>query len=165
MVYPMAKIQTNSRNPTTLFVRLWQATSLRGQAIPSGSKVGIPRCRMHHGRTSAGVRRAVSQTARGVPALEMADAKSPAERDKAWQKWPHREGESADVVAVSLLRDPVTFRPGVILRMPKFNYREGDVEALANYFAAADNVPYPYVSVPDGSEAIWKRRTSPASKL
>jgi len=41
------------------------------------------------------------------------------------------------------LLDPYPIRPGVILRMPKFNMSSGDASAFVQYFAARDNAEYP----------------------
>ncbi|MCE9546294.1 MAG: c-type cytochrome [Planctomycetia bacterium] len=42
------------------------------------------------------------------------------------------------------LLNPTRIRPGVILRMPKFNMSSDDAAALVNYFAARDNADYPH---------------------
>ena len=36
-----------------------------------------------------------------------------------------------------------------VLRMPRFNMSDDEAQILANYFAAADGVPYPYQSLPE----------------
>ena len=43
------------------------------------------------------------------------------------------------------LLNPYPIRPAVVLRMPKFNMSSDEAAALANYFAAADDVQYPYL--------------------
>jgi hypothetical protein len=42
------------------------------------------------------------------------------------------------------LLDPYPIRPAVFLRMPKFNMSTAEASALANYFAAANDVEFPY---------------------
>jgi len=42
------------------------------------------------------------------------------------------------------LLDPYPIRPAVVLRMPKFNMSSEEATKLVNYFAAVDNVDYPY---------------------
>jgi len=44
----------------------------------------------------------------------------------------------------SFLLDPFPIRPGVVLRMPKFNMSPQEATALVNYFAARDSAAYPY---------------------
>ena len=41
------------------------------------------------------------------------------------------------------LLNPYPIRPGVLLRMPKFNLSRADAESLVQYFAARDNADYP----------------------
>lgn len=42
------------------------------------------------------------------------------------------------------LLEPYPIRPAVFLRMPKFNMSRDEASKLANYFAAVDDVAYPY---------------------
>ena len=51
---------------------------------------------------------------------------------KTQEKWLH-----------DFLLDPYSIRPGVILRMPKFNMSSEDSESLVQYFVARDNAEYP----------------------
>jgi cbb3-type cytochrome oxidase cytochrome c subunit len=44
----------------------------------------------------------------------------------------------------NFLLDPFPIRPGVVLRMPKFNMSPQEATMLVNYFAARDSAPYPY---------------------
>ncbi|MCB9927430.1 MAG: hypothetical protein H6822_35180, partial [Planctomycetaceae bacterium] len=44
------------------------------------------------------------------------------------------------------LLNPYPIRPAVVLRMPKFNMSPDEATKLVNYFAAVDNVEYPYNS-------------------
>ena len=46
------------------------------------------------------------------------------------------------------LLDPYPIRPAVVLRMPKFNMSHEESRTLVNYFAAIDNVDFPYEDVP-----------------
>ncbi len=66
------------------------------------------------------------------------------------------------------LLEPYTIRPATFLRMPKFNMSSAEATALANYFAAVDNVdfPYAYASSRDRSrlaalEADYAQRPAP----
>jgi hypothetical protein len=42
------------------------------------------------------------------------------------------------------LLDPYPIRPAVVLRMPRFNMSPAEATSLVNYFAARDDVDYPY---------------------
>ncbi len=42
------------------------------------------------------------------------------------------------------LLEPYKLRHETVLRMPRFNMSKSEAQTLANYFAAADGVPYPY---------------------
>ena len=56
------------------------------------------------------------------------------------------------------LLDPYLIRPAVVLRMPKFNMSTGEATALANYFAAVDNVELSVSVRPaHAARAIWLR--------
>jgi hypothetical protein len=44
----------------------------------------------------------------------------------------------------SFLLDPYPIRPAVFLRMPKFNMSPDDATKIVNYFAAKDNVDFPF---------------------
>lgn len=89
----------------------------------------------------------------------------------AWQMSPpplHLEGQKIQTPwAYRFLLEPEQIRYTTVLRMPKFNISGSEAAALANYFAAADGIPYPYDSVPaadptslDPTES--ERRVTPA---
>lgn len=46
------------------------------------------------------------------------------------------------------LKNPEQFRYTTVLRMPRFNMSDSEAQILANYFAAVDDVEYPYQSIP-----------------
>ena len=134
-----------------VYYRLWEATSVLGQVLPAGNRIQMKGSQVDGKQQPYGggfalwltgdlVRRSGENTA------------APGGWDKAWQKAPPpliREGEKVQTPWLyRFLRDPEKIRPGVVLRMPRFNYRAGDVEALADYFAAADGTPFPYIEVP-----------------
>ncbi|MGH7129314.1 MAG: hypothetical protein ACREIV_12150, partial [Planctomycetaceae bacterium] len=77
---------------------------------------------------------------------------SPAELYLAWQASPpplNMEGRKVQTPWLyQFLKDPYQIRHTTVLRMPKFNFDEGDVQALANYFAAKSGAAYPYQDVP-----------------
>lgn len=61
----------------------------------------------------------------------------------------YREGIKAQTAWLyAFLKDPNRIRFTTVLRMPRFNMSNDEAEKLANYFAAVDGAPYPYLDVP-----------------
>lgn len=135
------------------YVRLWEASSVKGQVIPAGAKVGIPSSQYTPASHTPPYGGKFAETLVDLLVSKAANPTAAGERDKAWQKAPPpliREGEKVQTQwLATFLLEPGTIRPATVLRMPKFNYREGDTQALAEYFAAADGQPYPYVAIPE----------------
>lgn len=77
---------------------------------------------------------------------------TPKESNTARHRLPpvlYREGYKAQTPWLyHFLRNPHPIRPMAVLRMPRFNMSAADARALANYFAAADGLPYPYQDIP-----------------
>lgn len=78
-------------------------------------------------------------------------AKALGKNVKGTEAWgwvpPPLVGEGAKVQTDWLhdfLLDPHMIRPEVVLRMPKFNMSSDEASTLVNYFAAKDEVSYPY---------------------
>jgi cbb3-type cytochrome oxidase cytochrome c subunit len=143
-------------------VQLWEATSIGNQHIPAGMVVLLPDDSQRPAQ--------FAPPTGGKFALELVEhlvrqspnPENPEERDKAWQKAPPpliREGEKVQTPWLyGFLKDPVEIRPGTLLRMPKFNFGQGHAEALADYFAAADGVAYPYAEVAERRESYLIER-------
>ncbi|MCA9077322.1 MAG: c-type cytochrome [Planctomycetaceae bacterium] len=70
----------------------------------------------------------------------------------AWQASPpplYLEGPKVQTPWLyRFLKNPEQLRFTTVLRMPKFNMNDEEAQSLANYFAAYDDVPYPYQSIP-----------------
>ena len=68
--------------------------------------------------------------------------------DEAWAWLPpplHNEGRKVQTAWLhDFLLDPYKIRPATVLRMPRFNMSSAEATALASYFAAVNNVEYPY---------------------
>lgn len=84
----------------------------------------------------------------GVTAREKQFGNPQAKGGEAWA-WvpPPLIGQGAKVQTDWLhdfLLNPFPIRPAVVLRMPKFNMSPAEATKLVNYFAAKDNVAYPY---------------------
>ncbi|QDU63101.1 Cytochrome c [Planctomycetes bacterium Pan216] len=145
-------------------IQLWEALSVLDQTVPAGVRVRV-------GSNALDAKGAVVEPpSSGTYAMALVDyfvkdaTQDVALRDKSWQKAPPpliREGEKVQTPWLyRFLRDPVTIRPSVALRMPRFNFRGGDVEALANYFAAADETPYPYIQIPERDSSYLAKMAS-----
>jgi len=72
--------------------------------------------------------------------------------NKAWQASPpplYKEGIKVQTPWLfRFLKNPEQLRYTTVLRMPRFNMSDQEAQTLANYFAAVDNVEYPYQSIP-----------------
>ena len=84
----------------------------------------------------------------GVTAREKQFGNPQAKGGEAWA-WvpPPLIGQGAKVQTDWLhdfLLNPYPIRPAVVLRMPKFNMSPVEATKIVNYFAAKDNVAYPY---------------------
>ncbi|HEV3340878.1 MAG TPA: hypothetical protein VG125_10995 [Pirellulales bacterium] len=62
-----------------------------------------------------------------------------------------REGQKVQTGWLhDFLLNPYRIRPAVVLRMPRFNLSSDEAEKLVHYFAAVDDVDYPYQYHPPG---------------
>ena len=70
------------------------------------------------------------------------------ERQNAWQMAPpplYKEGTKVQTSWLfNFLKNPGKIRHTTVLRMPRFNMSDAEAQALANYFAAVDDAPFPY---------------------
>lgn len=77
-------------------------------------------------------------------------------RAESWQKSPpplFKEGQKVQTDWLyRFLKDPDQIRYSTVLRMPRFNMSDEEALILANYFAAADKVEYPYQKQPQQLE-------------
>lgn len=78
----------------------------------------------------------------------LVDSKKAKETTLAWQMSPpplYKEGTKVQTPWLfSFLKNPGKIRHTTVLRMPRFNMSDDEAQSLANYFAAVDDVPYPY---------------------
>ncbi len=66
----------------------------------------------------------------------------------------HGEGRKVQTQWLhDFLLNPHPIRPAAVLRMPKFNMTSREAQQFAEYFAAKDNVPYPYEASPVKTES------------
>lgn len=77
-------------------------------------------------------------------------------RAESWQKSPpplFKEGQKVQTDWLyRFLKNPDQIRYSPVLRMPRFNMSDEEALILANYFAAADKVEYPYQKQPQQLE-------------
>jgi cbb3-type cytochrome oxidase cytochrome c subunit len=95
----------------------------------------------------------------------IAQARATGKQVKGTEAWgwvpPPLVGEGEKVQTDWLhdfLLDPHMIRPEVVLRMPKFNMSPDEASKLVNYFAAKDEVPYPYNFSPRRREDYLKEQ-------
>lgn len=79
-----------------------------------------------------------------------------------------REGEKVQPAWLhGFLRNPTQIRPRVVLRMPKFNFSDAEVQSLVDYFAAVDrlenpgsSVMNPYLAREQPGPSYWTERSA-----
>lgn len=85
------------------------------------------------------------------------EEKTRGNRPNAWQMSPpplFREGDKVQTDWLfRFLKDPEQLRHTTVLRMPRFNMSDEEARILANYFAAADDAPYPYQKILEAEPA------------
>lgn len=127
-------------------IQLWQPALIEGNVHTSGRTLGIPATAITERLPAFGGDLALYLLPR-VTALEKAENPN-ANATESWG-WvpPPLTGEGKKVEPDWLygyLLDPYPIRPAVFLRMPKFNMSSDEATKLVNYFAAKDNVDYPF---------------------
>ena len=135
----------------------WESTLINGQVYPAGLKaIKVPLDRIVAQYPTAAMLAENPAVFGGYLPKLIYSSVVAAERainpnvkpDEAWG-WlpPPLVGEGRKVQTEWLhgfLLDPHPIRPAAVLRMPKFNMSPAEATALVNYFAAIDNVNYPY---------------------
>ncbi|MGD9857106.1 MAG: c-type cytochrome, partial [Planctomycetaceae bacterium] len=133
---------------------LWETLQVGEKLLFPGSKMLVPAAKMIE-----------QQPARGgtfaqwlVPRLMTSQTQG--NRALAWQASPpplHDEGQKVQTPWLfRFLKNPHQIRYTPVLRMPRFNLSDDEAQSLANYFAAADRVPYPYQSIPQQQQPYLK---------
>jgi mono/diheme cytochrome c family protein len=127
---------------TELYLDIWEPASIAGKDFFVGDRLTMP---------IDAYKKNLSRGPVGGPFAELLVAHLVEKGDKfesAWAKVPPplvREGMKAQPMWVhQFLLDPSEIRPGVVLRMPRFNLTSKEAESLAAYFAAVDGEEYPY---------------------
>jgi hypothetical protein len=131
---------------TVHYFTLWEPEAINGQTWLKAEQIPVPEqwVKKHHPPVGGDFAHLLHPVA-----LEMERATNPAAKyEDAWG-WvpPPLVGEGEKVRSDWLHRfllDPYPIRPAAVLRMPKFNMSSEEASALVNYFAAVDNVRYPF---------------------
>ncbi|HEV3023138.1 MAG TPA: hypothetical protein VGX76_11755, partial [Pirellulales bacterium] len=121
---------------------LWEPVAIDGKVWTVASDVPVPVDRLRKVRPPHG-----GEFARYVQPVALKLGK-PSKEAEAWGYVPPplvREGTKVQTGWLhDFLLDPVSLRPKVALRMPKFNMSSAEAGKLVNYFAAVDGVDAPY---------------------
>lgn len=134
-------------NPLTYFFGLWKSAAINGQTWPAGGQavdVGANRITSKRPPSGGDFARLLYPVA-----LESGRVANPNLKETEVWGWlpPPLVGEGRKVQTQWLhdfLLDPYSIRPAARLRMPKFHMTSEEASDLVNYFAAKDNVDYPY---------------------
>ena len=92
----------------------------------------------------------------------LVETKKANEATLAWQMSPpplYKEGIKVQTPWLfNFLKNPGKIRHTTVLRMPRFNMSDDEAQALANYFAAVDGVPYPYQLITEREPAYLAQK-------
>jgi cytochrome c551/c552 len=123
-------------------VELWESLKVLGKELFPTYKFIFPAANLDKIEPARGGRYAEWLVQR---LLDQSVAK---ERSLAWQMAPpplDMEGTKVQTPWLfNFLRNPGKIRHTTVLRMPRFNMSDDEAKALANYFAAVGNAPFPY---------------------
>ena len=94
----------------------------------------------------------------------LVETKQAKEPTLAWQMSPpplYKEGTKVQTPWLfNFLKNPGKIRHTTVLRMPRFNMSDDEAQSLANYFAAVDDVPYPYQLISEREPSYLSQRDS-----
>jgi hypothetical protein len=127
-------------------IQLWKPAVVEGKVFDIGARVAVPALAIKQRIASDGGDLA-KYLLRRVTAIEK-QSNPNANGTESWS-WvpPPLVGEGSKVQPDWLhnfLLDPYQIRPAVFLRMPKFNMSPDEATKLVNYFAAVEDVDYPF---------------------
>jgi cytochrome c2 len=126
---------------------LWAPATLNGHAYQVGeSALMIRGNQIENRRPSEGGLLAKYLLAHVVKREQIVNANAKGSEAWGWLPPPlFNEGRKVQTAWLhDFLLDPHRIRPAVVLRMPDFHMTSEEAQKLANYFAAMDNVTYPY---------------------
>lgn len=140
-----------------VYMTLWDAVAINGHAWPVSTQVPVlerdrTTVRPYQGGDFARLLHPV--------AMEIGRRDNPNVKETDVWGWVPpplvREGQKVQTGWLhDFLLNPFPIRPAVLLRMPRFNMSSEEAEKLVHYFAAVDNVDYPYqYHRPGGSDYV-----------
>ena len=144
----------------TLFMNLWQPTLLGGHSYETGLSAVPVRSEYVQARRAASGGDLSKYLLPHIVSRYQKPPEKPGDEATKVTMWgylaPPLIGEGKKVQTSWLhefLLDPYPIRPSVVLRMPRFNMSEREATQLVNYFAARDDVDFPY-------SFVQRRRTA-----
>jgi cytochrome c2 len=172
---PQTETGEDDDGRTVYYFELWKSLPIDGHAWAMGSQ-DVP---VLDGTVVKKTPPVGGELARLLHPVVLANEKKTNPNAKASDAWgwvpPPLVGEGRKVQTNWLhnfLLDPYPIRPAVVLRMPKFNMSSAEAGALVNYFAAKDNVDFPYEFDPrtrgaylESAEASHPDRLTDALKI
>jgi hypothetical protein len=145
--WPQETVSEDDEGNPLYFFQLWKAAAINGSVwLSGGQDVPIPEQSIIYRRPQVGgsFARYLQPVALAMEMKNNPNAKS----SDAWGWVPPpllREGEKVQTQWLNdFLLEPYPIRPAVLLRMPKFNMSDQEARDFVNFFAARDNVEYPY---------------------
>ncbi|MBX7074864.1 MAG: c-type cytochrome [Pirellulales bacterium] len=140
-------IQDEDENGNPLFYfTLSNSQPINGESYLSGSQVSVSQSNLIQTRPPVG-----GYLARLIYPTVLANEREQNPNAKESDAWgwvpPPLIGEGRKVQSAWLhdfLLDPYLIRPAAVLRMPRFNMSSQEASKLVDYFAAVDEVQYPY---------------------
>ncbi len=144
-----------------LTVQLWQPVKIRGYTFSVADNLTLDQTRIEKTPAKGG----------DFPFLYAAyqNDRTNAPIETFWNRLPPpllREGNKVQTPWLSaFLHDPHMIRPAADLRMPRFHFGKDEkasfkeAASLANYFAARDQAPFPYQSIPEQTPAYVVERS------
>ncbi len=136
---------------------LWETLDINGKHVLPATRMLVPATRLVSG--------ASKETGYAIPArggkfaewlvdqLAKSDPLAQGNPQMAWQMSPpplYREGTKVQTPWLyHFLKEPAKLRHTTVLRMPRFNMNDDEAQKLANYFAAVDEVEFPYQNIPE----------------
>ena len=143
---------SDAENKPHYEITLYQPAVLAGEVRNASEKILVPASALAQ-RDESGTHPQVwgawgGDLAKNIYASVLADEKKINPNANAAETWgwlpPNLANEGQKVQTAWLhkfLLEPYAIRPAVVLRMPKFNMSSAEAQALAEYFAAVNNVP------------------------
>ncbi len=154
---PIDVEEDDDGQPTRQLVQLWKPTTIRGYTFNAYDNILVRLDKVDVKRPEGGDFAWLYATAQAE--------KSGAKFADVWNRLPPpliREGLKVQTPWLTrFLKDPYPIRPAANLRMPRFHWdlpKQDETGALANYFPARDDAPFPYQDIPQREQNYLSAR-------